>query len=184
MDCQSSDGSASSLSVRSQVPARGCLFGHPLHRINFLPNIRSDSIYSGTWIFCFFPTWGVTNIHIKCLNFFFNFWLCWVFVAARGAFSSWGKQGLVFAAACGLLSLLQSMGSRACRLQWLPHTGSVDAAPRLQGRVSVVVAYGLSCSLTCAILLDRGLNPCFLHWQAPCSPLSWQGSPVLRASVQ
>ena len=31
---------------------------------------------------------------------------------------------------------------------------------------SVVVAHGLTCSVTCGIFLDQGSNPCPLHWQA------------------
>ena len=30
---------------------------------------------------------------------------------------------------------------------------------------SVVVAWGLSCSVACGIFLDQGSNPCPLHWQ-------------------
>ena len=35
----------------------------------------------------------------------------------------------------------------------------------------VVVAYGLSCSVTRGILPVQGLNPCRLHWQADSYPL-------------
>ena len=42
---------------------------------------------------------------------------------------------------------------------------------------SVVVAQGLSCFVACGIFRDQGMNPCFLHWQADCLPLSHQGSP-------
>ena len=34
--------------------------------------------------------------------------------------------------------------------------------------VLVVVVYGLSCSVACGILLEQGLNPCPLPWQADC----------------
>ena len=43
--------------------------------------------------------------------FFFNlfyFWLRWVFVAARGLFSSCGEQGLLFVAVRGLLIAVAS----------------------------------------------------------------------------
>ena len=57
------------------------------------------------------PGTFVFNIFI-----YFYFWLHWVFVAARGLFSSCGKQGLLFLAVRGLLIgwllLLQSTGSR------------------------------------------------------------------------
>ena len=42
------------------------------------------------------------------LNYFFIFWLCWVFVAAQ-AFSSCGKQGLLFIAVQGLLITVTSL---------------------------------------------------------------------------
>ena len=38
-------------------------------------------------------------------------------------------------------------------------------------------AHRLRCSVACGILLDQGLNPCLLHWQADSSPVSHQGSP-------
>ena len=40
------------------------------------------------------------------------------------------------------------------------------------------MARRLSCSAACEILLDQGLNPCPLHWQADFYPLHHQGSPV------
>ena len=49
---------------------------------------------------------------------------------------------------------------------------------RAQG--CVVVGHRLSCSAACAILLDQGSNLCLLHWQMASSPLSHQGSPVIR----
>ena len=39
------------------------------------------------------------------------------------------------------------------------------------------MAHGLSCSLSCGIFLDQGLNPCLLHWQAD-SLLSQHGNPI------
>ena len=54
--------------------------------------------------------------------YLFYFWLCWVFVAARGLFSSCGERGLLFVAERGLLFVavrglwvlgLSSCGSRA-----------------------------------------------------------------------
>ena len=42
---------------------------------------------------------------------------------------------------------------------------------------SVVVVHGLSCSTACGILLEQGLNPCLLHWQADALPLNYQRSP-------
>ena len=39
------------------------------------------------------------------------------------------------------------------------------------------MAHGLSCSTSCGIFLDQGLNPCPLHWQVDSQPLRHQGSP-------
>ena len=63
-------------------------------------------------------------------------------------------------------SVVVVCGSRACRLQYLWHTGSV------------FVAHGLCCSAACGIFLDQGSNPRPLHWQADSSPLCHQGSPL------
>ena len=40
------------------------------------------------------------------------------------------------------------------------------------------MAHGLSCSATCGILLDQGLNLCPLHWQVDSPPLRHRGSPI------
>ena len=40
--------------------------------------------------------------------FIIYFWLCWVFVAARGLFSSCGDRGLLFVAVRGLLTAVAS----------------------------------------------------------------------------
>ena len=71
------------------------------------------------------------------------------------------------------------MGPRASGLQWLRHAGSVVAAHGLWSVGSVVVAHGLSCPEICGIFLDRGSNPCLLHWQVDSLPLSHQGSPIV-----
>ena len=42
---------------------------------------------------------------------------------------------------------------------------------------SIVVAHGFSCSATCGILPDQGLNLCLLHWQVDSLPLSHRESP-------
>ena len=78
------------------------------------------------------------------------------------AFSSCGKQGPLFIAVRGPLTVVASL---------LGSTGS-----RRTG--SVVVAHGPSCSTACGIFPDQGLNPCPLHWQADSQPLHHQGSPT------
>ena len=42
-------------------------------------------------------------------NFFFFFWLRWVFVAARGLFSSCGERGLLLVVLRGLLIAVSSL---------------------------------------------------------------------------
>ena len=67
------------------------------------------------------------------MHLFIYVWLHWIFVAA-----------------CGL-SLFSSTGFS---LSWLP------CGARALGRVvSVVVAHGFSCPVTCGIFSDQGLNP-------------------------
>ena len=58
---------------------------------------------------------------------FIYFWLCWVFVAARGLFYSCGEQGLLFVA---VHRLLIAVASR-CRAQALGAQASVVVARRL-----------------------------------------------------
>ena len=50
----------------------------------------------------------INNTYLPCYDFFLKFvlfiyfWLHWVFVAARGLFSSCGERGLLFVAGRGL----------------------------------------------------------------------------------
>ena len=94
---------------------------------------------------------------------FINFWLRWVFIAARG---------LSLVAARGDYSSLWCAGFS---LQWLLLLWS--AGSRHVG--SVVVAHGLSCSVACGIFPDQGSNPCPLHWQVDAQPLCHQGSSIV-----
>ena len=54
---------------------------------------------------------------------------------------------------------------------------SIVMALRLQSTGSIVVVHELSCSEACGIVLDQGLNPCLLHWQADPLPPSHQEGP-------
>ena len=92
--------------------------------------------------------------------FFFNFWLCWVFVSVRGH-SLVAASGGHSSSRCTGLSLLWPLLLRS--------TGSRRAG-------SVVVAHGPNCSAACGIFPDQGSNPCPLHWQADSQPLRHQGS--------
>ena len=49
------------------------------------------------------------NLFLKYL--FIYFWLRWVFVAARGLFSSCREQGLLFVAVCRLLIVVASLAA-------------------------------------------------------------------------
>ena len=92
---------------------------------------------------------------------FIYFWLCWVFVSARGL-SPVAVSGGHSSSRCAGLSLSRPLLLRS--------TGSRRAG-------SVVVAHGASCSVACGIFPDQGLNLCPLHWQADSQPLHPQGSP-------
>ena len=93
-------------------------------------------------------------------DFFFNFWLCWVFVSVRGLSPVPASEDHS-SSRCAGLSLSRPLPLRS--------TGS-----RCTG--SVVVAHGPSRSAACGILPDQGSNPCPLHWQADSQPLRHQGS--------
>ena len=99
-----------------------------------------------------------TFLKNKFIYLFIYFWLSWVFVAAHG---------LSLVVVSGGYSLLRCAGSPLRWLLLLRSTGSRPAGFSSCGmRASVVVARGLSCSSARGILLDQGLNPCPLHWQA------------------
>ena len=83
------------------------------------------------------------------INLFIYFWLCWVFVSV---------QGLSPVAVSGGHSSSRCVGLSLSRPLPLRSTGSRRAG-------SVVVAHGPSHSTACGIFLDRGTNPCPLHWQ-------------------
>ena len=88
--------------------------------------------------------------HLLLNLFFFKYLFIYLFLAALGlhccawAFSSCGERGLLLAVMASLVMEHGLLGVRA----------------------SVVVAYGLSCSMACGIFLDQDLNPCPLRWQA------------------
>ena len=88
------------------------------------------------------------------INLFIYFWLCWVFVSARG---------LSLVAASGGHSSSRCVGLSLLRPLLLRSTGS--------RRAGSVVAHGPSCSVACGIFPDQGSNPCPLHWQADSQPL-------------
>ena len=103
-----------------------------------------------------FTTFFFLNLFI-----YFYFWLCWVFVSARG---------LSLVAASGGHSSSRCAGLSPSRPLWLRSMCSRSAG-------SVVVAHGPSWSVACGIFPAQGSNPCPLHWQAESQPLRHQGSP-------
>ena len=121
--------------------------------------------------------WNV-RVNVKCAFFFFKlnhnyhsfllfiylfiyFWLCWVFVSARG---------LSLVTASGGHSSSRCAGLSLSRPLLLQSTGSRRAG-------SAIVAHGPSRSAACGIFPAQGSNPCPLHWQADSQPLRHQGSP-------
>ena len=87
--------------------------------------------------------------------YLFSLWLCWVFVAAYGLSLAVASRATLYLGCSGFslpwLLSLWSMRSRARRLQWLQHVGSL------------VEAHGPSCPAACGIFPDQGLNHCPLH---------------------
>ena len=87
--------------------------------------------------------------------------------------------GCSLAAVLGILtavvSLVAEPGSRAFRVRWLCLPGPGAQAPWLWPRSRVALQ-------ACGIFLDRGSNPCLLHWQVDSLPLSHQGSPPIHLS--
>ena len=100
----------------------------------------------------------------------FNFWLHWVFAAARGLSLVAVSGGHSSLRGTGFslwwLLLLRSTGSRHAGFNSCGTRASVVVHRGLQSAGSVVVAHGLSCSAACGIFPDQGSNPCPLHWQA------------------
>ena len=85
---------------------------------------------------------------LSLFNFVY-FWLCWVFVAARGLSLVSESRGYSLVVVCGLLtgviSLVTEQGSRISRLSSCGHS--------------------LSCPVAYEIFPDQGLNWYLLHWQ-------------------
>ena len=96
------------------------------------------------------------------------FWLCQVFVAAwaslslqrSGLLCSWGAR----ASHCGGSSLLRSVASRACGLQWLWHTGS--AVFRSGAQAQWLWHTGFGCPTACGVFPDQdgACDSCVGRW--------------------
>ena len=114
----------------------------------------TDTCYRLLWTSLFF-------FFYKFIYLFIYFWLCWVFVSARGPSP---------VAASGGHSSSRCAGPSPSWPLLLRSTGSRRAG-------SAAVAHGPSRSAACGILPDQGPNPCPLHWQADSQPLRHQGSP-------
>ena len=83
----------------------------------------------------------------------------------------------LFLATLGLCCCVRTFSSCDEQLYFLDAMRGRLVAPG--SWVSVVAAHGLSCPKACGIFLDKGLNPCSLHWQADSQPLDHQTSPAL-----
>ena len=51
------------------------------------------------------------------------------------------------------------------------------------GGYSIAVVHGLSCSVTCGIFLDQGLNLCPLYWQEDSYPLHQESPSYILLEV-
>lgn len=139
----------------------------------YFPQIRGP-LYTQRWDFLmlwwFYPkSWF--------WFFFLNFtylWLRWFFVRT---FSICCEEGTTFCCASRTshCSGFCCHGARA-----LGCVGSEVAAPRFHSKGSIVVVHGLSCPEAWGVLTDRESNRGLLHWQVNSSPLSHQGTPILR----
>ena len=92
----------------------------------------------------------------------------------RWLLSCGGECGLLYGVVFALLIVVVRLVAQHSLWSMWP---SLVAVPGLQSTGSIVVVHGLNCSLACGILLDQGLNPGLLHWQADSLPLSRQRSP-------
>ena len=88
---------------------------------------RLQNIEQSSLCYTVGPCW--LSILFIYFNKFIYFWLCWVFIAARGLALVGGELGLLFIGVHGLLSAVASL---CC------------GAQALGARASVVVAQGLS----------------------------------------
>ena len=113
-----------------------------------------------------------SQISFPFIILFIYAWLC-------RCFSSCSKQGLLFVAVQGLLTVMASL---ALQHRFSGALASVVAVSELQHTGSVVVAHWISCSVACGIFPGQGQNPCLLHWQADSILLSHQGSPRSQIS--
>ena len=122
--------------------------------------------------FCSFVFKGMTR---SLPSFFKILFICLFFA---GSISLLLLLGFLCLRQAGTTLQLQCSGL----LWWLLSLRSTDAGvhglPWLQHMGSVVVAHRLSCSMAWGIFLDRGLNPCSLHWQADALPLEHQECPI------
>ena len=119
-------------------------------------------------------------IVIGSTSFFLNTFT-YLFLAVLGLRCCSGFFSLVGASA-GLLSSCRAGSSHchgfSCSRAWAPGSRvSMVVALRLSSIGSIVLVHRPSCSETCGIFPNQGMNPCLLHWQVDSLPLSHQRSP-------
>ena len=104
----------------------------------------------------------------------------YLFILGR-AWSSKLHTGFPLVVSRGLLSrggeCSHCSGFSRCGAQARGAQASVLVSHGLEGLCLVVVVHGPSCSVACGIFLDKGSDPCLLHWQVDSLPLSHQGGP-------
>ena len=98
------------------------------------------------FFFCLFVFKSCLQPSLK-LGLLLSFQLCWVFVTEHVLFS------FFFFCASRIYFFF-------CCVQACHCSDFSCGAQALECTVSVVVVYGLSCSVACGIFLEKGLNPC------------------------
>ena len=92
----------------------------------------------------------------------------------EGGYSSYGALASHCSGFSGCNHRLQARG-----LHQVQHMDSEAMTHQFQSTGSVVVAHQHSSSMAHGVLPSQGSNPCLLHWQVDCLPLSHQGSPEI-----
>ena len=181
------------LCVNSILSEKSILAVIPKWRVCFLFPAVSKFHFMLSLFCIIISRWVHTALFL--LIYLFCFWLCWVCTAAHGlslvaesrGFSRRGAR----ASHCGGFprcraqaavtgaSVAAARGLISCGLQALERAGLSSCGQELSSMAWAAVAYGLSGSVACGILPDRGSSPCPLHWKADSYLLYHQGNPGL-----
>ena len=120
-----------------------------------------------------FGTYIKNNFTLCFLLFFYMYLLLAVLgpCCCPRAFSGCGKWALL-SSYSGRASHLSSFSR--CGAQALGHASFSSCSSQ-----NLVLVHRFSCSVAYGIFLDKGSNPCLLHWQKDSLPLIHQGDPTL-----